>query len=259
VTELAFYQPAITLPKGVKAFVTTRSGGFSKGPWQSFNLGGHVQDDPAAVAANRDLLRTQLLSAIGGSSLDLQWLNQVHGTTVYHALEQLTEPPPQADALYTTRTNLACGVLTADCLPVVFCSSDGKEVAIAHAGWRGLQKGVLENTLASFKAPAAQIMAWLGPAIGPCHFEVGSEVREAFLAVASAEAMVATEAAFLPSSQQGKWFADLYKLARIRLLAAGLSIVSGEPACTFCNSTTWYSYRQNPVTGRFATLIVRTS
>lgn len=257
-TELALYEPAICLPKGIKVFVTTRYGGCSQGHWQSFNLAGHVQDDPAAVAQNRVLLRDQLMRATGSASLDLQWLNQVHGTKVHHALAHITEPLPQADALYTTAVNLVCGVLTADCLPVVFGSTDREEIAVAHAGWRGLQKGVLENTLACFKAPAAQIIAWLGPAIGPCHFEVGSEVREAFLAAAVAGTALATEAAFSASAHEGKWFADLYQLARIRLLTAGLIQISGEPACTVCNNTTWYSYRDSPVTGRFATLVVKT-
>jgi YfiH family protein len=257
VTELAFYEPGIRLPKGIKVFVTTRLGGCSQGPWQSFNLAEHVQDDAAAVAKNRALLRAQLLSATGSSSLELQWLDQVHGTKVHHARAHSIEPPPQADALYTCAANLVCGVLTADCLPVVLCSADGREIAVAHAGWRGLQKGVLENTLACFKAPAAQIMAWLGPAIGSCHFEVGNEVRDAFLTAAEAGNTRATEAAFSASAHEGKWYADLYQLARIRLLAAGLLQVSGEPMCTVCNNATWYSFRHSAVTGRFATLIVK--
>jgi YfiH family protein len=257
VTELAVYQPAISLPRGIKAFVTTRYGGHSTGSWESFNLAEHVHDDPAAVAANRALLKVRLADAIGHASLDMQWLNQVHGTTVHHVFETSTQTPPQADALYTTANNLACGVLTADCLPVLFTSTDGQEIAVAHAGWRGLQKGVLENTLAAFKTPTSQVIAWLGPAIGPCHFEVGNEVREAFLAVATPETMAATTAAFAPSITHRKWFADLYQLARIRLFAAGLTRVSGEPTCTYCNSATWYSYRKSPLTGRFATLIVK--
>ncbi|MES2625421.1 MAG: peptidoglycan editing factor PgeF [Pseudomonadota bacterium] len=257
-TEPGLYQPVIDLPKGIKAFVTTRNGGFSEGPWQSFNLGEHVKDDPAAVAANRALLKQQLVVATGSSSLDLQWLNQVHGTTVHHAHGPSTSSPPQADALYTNRTNLVCGVLTADCLPVLFSSTDGQEIAVAHAGWRGLQKGVLEKTIACFNAPPAQIIAWMGPAIGPCHFEVGDEVREAFLE--SAQEMTAvTENAFLPSVNRGKWFADLYQLARIRLLSAGLTKIGGEPTCTVCENARWYSYRHSPLTGRFATLIVKTT
>ncbi len=258
-TDLALYQPSINLPRGVRAFVTTRRGGYSQGPWQTFNLGGHVQDDPAAVAANRTLLNEQLAGATESASLKLQWISQVHGTTVHRALEHPADPTPQADAIYTTQRDIVCGILTADCLPVLLYSHDGNEIAVAHAGWRGLQKGILENTIACFKVPAAEISAWLGPAIGPCHFEVGNEVREAFLAVAAAETKDATEAAFAASEREGKWLADLYQLARIRLRAAGLTQIDGEPACTFCNNTTWYSYRHNPVTGRFATLIVKTS
>jgi YfiH family protein len=258
VTELALYQPAISLPGGISAFVTTRHGGCSQGPWQTFNLGTHVQDDPAAVASNRALLKAQLISATGSSALELQWISQVHGTAVHQALEPMTESAPQADAIYTTRSNLAIGVLTADCLPVLFYSDDDSEIAVAHAGWRGLQKGILENTLACFRAPAAKVGAWLGPAIGPCHFEVGPEVRAAFLATASAETQSATEAAFAPTVHHGKWLADLYQLARIRLNAAGVIAIAGEPACTFCDSHNWYSYRRNSVTGRFATMIVKT-
>ena len=257
--ETELYQSVSNLPAGIKAFVTTRCGGCSQDTWQSFNLAEHVQDDPAAVAANRALLETQLLKATGSSSLSLQWLNQVHGTTVHHASAQTIDSPPEADAIYTTSTNLVCGVLTADCLPVLFCSADGNEIAVAHAGWRGLQNGILENTLASFKTSPAHIMAWLGPAIGPCHFEVGPEVRDAFLNTATAQTRNATAAAFAVSEQHGKWFADLYKLAHIRLLAAGVTQISGAPACTYCNHATWYSYRHTPVTGRFATLIVKTS
>lgn len=254
--DFALCEPAITLPRGISAFVTTRHGGHSKGPWQTFNLASHVQDDPTAVTANRELLQQQLAAATANAALELQWISQVHGTAVHHALEP-TLAPPQADALYTTRANLVLGVLTADCLPVLFYSDDGNEIAVAHAGWRGLHKGILENTLACFDAPPAHIAAWLGPAIGPCHFEVGAEVRDAFLAAADASTAAAVEAAFIPTPRDGKWLADLYQLARIRLLAAGVTAIHGAPACTHCDNTTWYSYRSNPVTGRFATLIVK--
>jgi YfiH family protein len=259
VTDLALYQPPIVLPQGVKAFVTTRLGGHSQGPWQSFNLGELVQDDPVAVAANRAQLREQLIRATGYDSIELQWISQVHGTAVHRALEHKSAIPPQADAIYATRPNLVCGILTADCLPVLLYSNDGNEVAVAHAGWRGLKNGILENTIACFETPAARISSWLGPAIGPCHFEVGAEVREAFLSVAAAETRAATERAFSPAGTAGKWLADLYQLARIRLRTAGLTQIDGEPACTFCDSAIWYSYRRNPVTGRFATMIVKTS
>jgi polyphenol oxidase len=258
VTDLALYQPPVNLPRGVRAFVTTRRGGYSQGPWQTFNLGGHVEDDPAAVAANRAVLKKQLAEVTGSDSLKLQWISQVHGIKVHQAGEHLPDHTPQADAIYTTEADIVCGILTADCLPVLLYSDDGNEIAVAHAGWRGLQKGILENTITCFKAPASEINAWLGPAIGPCHFEVGTEVREAFLTVADTETRSATEAAFSSTPREGKWLADLYQLARIRLRTAGLIQIYGEPACTFCNSEIWYSYRHNPVTGRFATLIVKT-
>ncbi len=257
--ELALHEPAIGLPEGIRVFVTTRRGGSSRQQWDTFNLAEHVQDDPAAVAANRNLLKSHLIDATGCSTLEFQWLNQVHGTRVHKAHESAAITPPQADALYTAAENLVCGVLTADCLPVVLFAEDGSEIAVAHAGWRGLQSGVLENTLGCFKTPPAKITAWLGPAIGPCHFEVGNEVREAFLAGATPGTVDITSAAFSKSAREGKWFADLYELARIRLFAAGVCHVGGEVACTVCNSATWYSYRHSPVTGRFATLIVKTA
>jgi purine-nucleoside/S-methyl-5'-thioadenosine phosphorylase / adenosine deaminase len=259
VTELALQQPAINLPEGIRIVVTTREGGVSQAPWNWLNLAEHVQDDPAAVAANRALLKTELLGLTGSAALEFQWLDQVHGTTVHHAAESIVQPPPQADALYSTRSQLVCGVLTADCLPVVFYAEDASEVAIAHAGWRGLQGGILENTLRRFKTSPEKIMVWMGPAIGPCHFEVGNEVRDAFVAVATAATVAATEAAFTVSSRAGKWFADLYQLARIRLQAAGLVHINGNVDCTVCNTATWYSYRHSPLTGRFATLVVKLS
>lgn len=253
------YQPDWTLPAGVHAFVTTRFGGHSTGSWSSFNLAQHAGDVPSAVAANRHLLLYRLHKETGIAVPAIQWVQQVHGTRVFHAGDVALAPAPEADALYASDSPLALGVLTADCLPVLFSSADGREIAVAHAGWRGLLAGVLEATLGSFHAPAANVSVWLGPAIGPCHFEVGSEVRAAFLARAGAAGHAATEAAFVSTATSGKWLADLYQLARIRLRACGIEQISGATICTVCHHERLYSYRKQPITGRFATLIVKTN
>lgn len=255
----ALLRPAWDLPPGVQAFVTTRNGGHSLPPRQGFNLGLHTGDDPAAVAANRRLLGQVLAQLTGVPDLGVQWIRQVHGTAVYRAAGKALHPAPEADALHTDTPRLALAVLTADCLPVLFCSQDGAEIAVAHAGWRGLLAGVLEATVSSFRAAPGDIAAWLGPAIGPCHFEVGSEVRSAFVSAAIEQEQAATLAAFQPGQVPGKWLADLYWLARLRLRRAGLRAVSGEASCTICNHDRYFSYRLQPVTGRFATLIAKTT
>jgi hypothetical protein len=250
--------PDWELPAGVRAFVTTRENGASTRPWDSFNLAQHVGDDLDRVAENRALLQARLARLVSVPALPVQWVQQVHGSKVLRANLPLREPPPRADAIHTTSAALAIGVLTADCLPVLFCADDGSEIAVAHAGWRGLLGGVLEATLACFGTAPAAIRAWLGPAIGPCHFEVGAEVRSAFLAQAFPADALATADAFATADEPGKWFADLYALARIRLRRAGVCAISGQPVCTSCDTARFYSYRQHAVTGRFATLILRT-
>lgn len=252
--DAAVLWPDWPLPRGVHAFVTTRHGGISEPPWHRFNLGLHVGDSPDAVAANRQHLLTALQQQSGAATMQLQWLQQVHGVNVI-ALNQLQEPPPVADALYTQQRGIALVVLTADCLPVLFCSQDGKEVAVAHAGWRGLCNGILEATAAQFRCPPAGIRCWLGPAIGPCHFEVGADVRDAFIMLSRQSNMAATKAAFT-AANPGKWMADLYALARIRLQVAGINDISGTAQCTQCRHDDYYSYRQGHDTGRFATGIV---
>lgn len=250
------FQPDWPLPPGVHAFVTTRNGGVSRGDWHSFNLGLHVGDDPLAVAANRQLL-VEEITLRSGWTPDIQWIQQVHGTSVFRAGSKPASTLPQADALFTSSPGIALGILTADCLPVLFCSDDGSEIAIAHAGWRGLLGGVLENTLHDFRQAPAAIRTWLGPAIGPCHFEVGEEVRRAFLTQASADAVSATEEAFRLSDLPGKYFADLYQLARIRLRRQGVRHISGDVRCTSCDHDEFYSYRVSRQTGRFATLVFK--
>lgn len=249
-------RPDWQLPPGVHAFVTTRHGGFSQDPYASCNLGHHVGDKAQAVANNRQLLANELATQCSDPAVQLQWIQQVHGIHVQR-VDSVASVPPVADALYTTQKSIALGVLTADCLPVLYCSHDGSEIAVAHAGWRGLCNGVLEATLAQFSCAPAQVRCWLGPAIGPCHFEVGEEVREAFLQQAAHADRAATLSAFKPGQQTGKWMGDLYALARIRLQTSGATDITGQPQCTVCLSDDYYSYRHQNPTGRFATLITR--
>jgi len=234
--------PEWPAPANVGACSTLRGGGASLAPWDAFNLGSHVGDDPAHVAANR-----QTLVARAALPEMPRWLEQVHGTDVVRLSSSQTGIV-QADACITREAGVVCAVMTADCLPVLFCSSDGKEVAAAHAGWRGLCAGVLENTLAQFAAPPSQIHAWLGPAIGPDAFEVGSEVRAAFMAKD-----VRAQLAFRPAG--AKYFADIWLLARQRLEAAGVNSLSVTRRCTFHESGEFFSFRRDGTTGRMASLI----
>lgn len=226
-------------PVRVKACVTTREGGFSQSPYEGLNLGNHVGDDPQAVEQNRHLLT---------SSLDCRpaWLSQVHGVAVSKANPGRVD---EADASWTDEPGVASAVLTADCLPALFCDRAGTKVAAAHAGWRGLANGVLEATLDALALPPEEVLVWLGPAIGPAAFEVGPEVREAFVSLHPQ-----AEQAFQASSNAGKFMADIYQLARIRLAARGVQAVSGGGFCTVSDPR-FYSYRRASRTGRFASLV----
>jgi len=227
-------------PANVRACVSTRAGGVSQAPFDSFNLGDHVGDEPAAVAENRRRLEQ-------AQGCRPAWLSQVHGIEVVEADPSRVAT---ADASWSATPGIACAVLTADCLPALFCDRAGTRVAAAHAGWRGLAGGVLEATLDRLAVPAAEMLVWLGPAIGPQAFEVGPEVREAFMAD-HAEAA----AAFVPSVNAGRYMADIYQLARIRLAARGVTAVYGGGLCTFSDTERFYSYRRNPRTGRQASLV----
>ena len=234
-------QPDWALPAGVGALLTTRAGGRSVGSFASFNLGSHVGDDPLAVAANRARLRSFLPA-------EPLWLNQVHGAAVADA--DVSEGVPEADAVLARSSRRVCAVLTADCLPVLLCDDDASVVAAAHAGWRGLAAGVLENTVREMGVPPHRLRAWLGPAIGPQAFEVGDEVRAAFVADDAGAA-----GAFVARPLAGKWLADLFLLARRRLVAAGVTRISGGGVCTVSTPQRFYSYRRDGVTGRFATMV----
>lgn len=226
--------------------MTRRTGGVSQAPWTSFNLGDHVGDDPAHVAANRAVLRRSLPAQPG-------WLKQVHSARVVdlHKVDfHKPDADPEADASFTRQTGQICAVLTADCLPVLFCDRAGSVVAAAHAGWRGLADGVLEATVTAMQVPPGEVLAWMGAAIGPQAFEVGDEVRQAFVA-----RHTDASAAFVPQPLPGKWLADIYQLARIRLKQVGVQAIYGGGHCTYQETDSFYSYRRDGVTGRMASLI----
>ena len=240
-------------PASIRALVTTRTGGVSEAPYDSLNLGKHVGDTPDKVSENRARLR-QLLPS------EPIWLEQVHGTRVWHSGEDY-----QADAAISAELNQVITVLTADCMPVFFCNRAGNIVGVAHAGWRGLCAGVLENTVQALceKSLALgqtlareDILVWLGPAIGPSCFEVGNEVREQFIDAARLMGAVFPLESFqaIPGNPQ-KYWANLYLLARSRLKNAGIQAIYGGEFCTFTQSEQFFSHRRDGVSGRFAALI----
>jgi YfiH family protein len=242
------------LPHGIGSLYTERAGGESRAPYDDgrgnggLNLGMHVGDDPVVVLKNRLLLRSVLPA-------EPLWLTQVHGNAVIDA-DALSDTDlqrvPEADAIVTATPGHVCIIQTADCLPVLFCSSDGKVVGAAHAGWRGLAAGVLENTIQQMRRKGAhEITAWLGPAIGPQKFEVGHEVLDAFTTIDAGNATAFQEV----QGQRGKYLADIYLLANIALQRAGVSQIAGGGLCTVTEEKRFYSYRRDDVTGRMASLI----
>lgn len=228
-------------PETVMACCTTRNGGHSEAGCRSFNLATHVEDDPHTVELNRQLLIKELL--LPGEP---RWLEQVHSTDVVD-LDSSSER--RADAALTSKPGTVAVVMTADCLPALITNTEGSEVAAAHAGWRGLLNGILEKTVTSMKSPPDRLMVWLGPAIGPDHFEVGEEVFEAF-----ARHDPAAEKYF-KANRPGHYLADLYGLARQRLNSVGIDAIYGGNHCTFRDEQHWFSYRRNKCCGRQASLI----
>jgi hypothetical protein len=250
--QLPLLRPTWDAPPGVAAAMSTRGGGVSGPPWQSLNLGVAVGDDLAAVAENR----ARFAAALGARPV---WLRQVHGTHVLRldGPEAAQEP---ADAAWTTEPGVACTVQVADCLPVLLATRDGRAVAAAHAGWRGLAGGVLEAVLQALAegagAAPADLLAWLGPCIGPRSFEVGADVLQAFgCSPGSADPL-----RFVPAPRADgspRWRADLQQLAADRLATAGVASVSRTPACTVLDEAHFFSFRRSGVTGRMAAAIWR--
>jgi YfiH family protein len=237
---LELIQPDWSAAPNIKAFTTTRKSGVSGNQWARLNLGRNCGDHVRHVEKNRALLGALLPS-------DPYWLRQVHGTQVV-SLDADFNSEQEADASVCMTPSRVCAILTADCLPVLFCDRAGTKVAAAHAGWRGLANGVLEATVAAMNCKATELMAWLGPAIGPHAFEVGSDVRDAYLDVD-----MGNEIAFKPHSD--RWLADIYSLATLALARVGVKQVSGGQYCTYTDKENFFSYRRDGETGRMATVI----
>ncbi len=246
--ELEIITPNWPAPENIHAYSSTRFSGESQGVYAGLNLAQHVGDDPQIVAQNRH----QLLVA-----LDLPnepfWLNQVHQTSALNTSIQqngvVQGVAPNADASFSLQANRVCAVMTADCLPVLICNSRGNKVAAVHAGWRGLAEGVIENAIAALNERPGQLLAWLGPAIGPQAFEVGEEVRSVFV-----EKFAAAESAFI-ANRSGHYLADIYQLARLVLSNIGVKAIYGGEFCTFNDANYFYSFRRDGTTGRQASLI----
>jgi YfiH family protein len=242
----AWIRPEWQVHPQIHALITNREGGLSLAPYASLNLGSHVGDAPEAVKENRAILRKHLPS-------EPVWLNQVHGIAVFDADAWDGQSIPSADAVITTQVNRVLSIMTADCLPVLLVSTDARVIGAAHAGWRGLCAGVIEATVIAMRSklsdPDLEVQAYLGPAIGPKAFEVGAEVRDAFI-----KQNAKSDLAFQPSHNHGKYLADIYQLARLRLHALGVNDIRGGEACTYQDQQ-FFSYRRDQVTGRLASLL----
>jgi YfiH family protein len=236
-----FIVPDWPAPANIKALQTTRHGGISVAPYDSLNLGMHVGDVPLAVNRNRQSLAPLMPS-------EPVWLEQVHGTVVTNA--DAANCVERADASVAHQRGSVCVVMTADCLPVLLCDEDGTVVGAAHAGWKGLAAGVIESTVQAMDVAPHKLMAWLGPAISQAHFEVGGEVRDAFISHLPQAAE-----AFIAHGSESKYMADIYLLARQRLHALGVTRVFGGGRCTYAEADTFFSYRRDNVTGRMGTFI----
>lgn len=245
----AFLIPDWPVSPRVGSLVTYRAGGVSNAPYNSLNLALHVGDESKDVLQNRRLLAQHVDQA-----LQWQWLDQVHSNKVHRI--SLVQEPIVGDGLITASPGIACCVLTADCLPVFFAARDGSEVAIAHAGWRGLASGIVANTLLGMSVPLDQIVVWLGPAIGPCHFEVGLDVKEIFHTewVGSVPARALADC-FQQVQGTQKFMADLFALTRLQLHSLGVREVFGGGVCTFCQPDKYYSFRRTNQTGRLLSMI----
>ncbi|PTN12777.1 peptidoglycan editing factor PgeF [Nitrosomonas aestuarii] len=243
-------------PAHVKGMFTTRHGGVSSGlhgAYATLNLGMHVNDHPGDVAINRALLRKHLPG-------DPQWLQQVHGANHVWigqagALPRDAAEDKQGDAALSRQYNTVCAIMVADCLPVFLCDTAGTTVGVVHAGWRGLATGVIEQSIAAMQIESNQLMAWLGPAIGPDHFEVGDEVRTAFVSQDSHAARAFMSNRNSVEHAEIKWFANIFELARQRLACAGVTRIYGGGICTYSDPARFFSYRRDGETGRMAALI----
>lgn len=241
IIQNGFIYPSWNVPDTIRMVITTRQNGFSKPPYESLNLSMHVGDDSAAVEKNRQYVYDTLQLPS-----EPFWLEQQHGNKV----SVISDPSPitTADSAVALSSNKVCAVMVADCLPVFLCDKNAKGVAVAHCGWRGLATDVLQNTMTALNSAPKDIYAWLGPAIGTNAFQVGDDVRNAFINEDDAYAL-----SFLPDNQ-GKWMADIYQIARIQLQRLGIERIEGGFYCTYYDKRQFYSYRRDAVTGRIAAL-----
>ena len=242
--EIEIIRPSWPSPKSVEAISTTRTGGFSVAPFNSLNLADHVGDTTDVVNRNRELVAGLFAKGAKG-----QWLHQVHSNRV--ARVESSVEPLEADALVTSNRGIVLNILTADCLPLLLCAEDGNEIAAVHCGWRGLAAGIVANTLATMDGDPDQLLAWIGPAIGSCHFEVGAEVVAAFAKSLSRDSL---EHCFRPAAD-GKFMADLLKITKAQLHDLGVCQVSSDAYCTYCDADRFYSYRRDGQCGRMVTAI----
>lgn len=240
--EFFGFQPDWPAPAGVRSFITCRQGGHSRMPYESNNLGAHVGDDVARVQANREQLYEHL--GIGEPC----WLNQVHGNRMVQAVAHNSQSA--ADGSTTQERGQVCVVLSADCLPVLLCDAAGTQVAAVHCGWRGLAQGILNQAVAAFASGPAELLAYLGPAIGPQHYEVGIEVYKALRESCGIDSFGQAV-----TDKPGHYMVDLYAVARQQLQSAGLHSIHGGERCTFDEADHFFSYRRDGVTGRMASLI----
>ncbi|MCH9770749.1 MAG: peptidoglycan editing factor PgeF [Gammaproteobacteria bacterium] len=239
-----YLKPAWPAPANINAYTTLRSGGFSQAPFDSFNLGPHVNDNPAMVAKNVAKLVTDLM--LPATPV---WLNQVHGTKAVAIDNCIEGERPAADACYTKQSHTVCAVLTADCLPILLCDQAGTQIAAIHAGWRGLLAGVIDNTIAAMDVSGKDFMAWLGPAIGPRVFDLNAAIRLDFIQ------RNPDNSSCFKHKRGNVWTANIYELARINLRRLGIRQVYGGEHCTFSDSQRFFSYRRDQTTGRIASLI----
>lgn len=241
--EFTFIQPNWPAPKNISAFSTLRQGGISPPPYDSLNLGTNVDDNIENIQTNRRILQESL--AIPSEPI---WLKQIHSNIVLPGTEKTRYL--EADASYTNQNDTVCAVLTADCLPILLCNRQGTYVAAIHAGWRGLQKHIIDSTLDNIPCDSEDLMAWLGPAIGSKHFEVGDEVRDLFIVMDEN-----LDKAFKPSINN-RWLCDIYAIARLQLNKRHITQIYGGDYCTYSDSSKFYSYRRDGAkTGRMASLI----
>jgi YfiH family protein len=253
VADLGFISPDWVVPPRVRAAFTLRTGGVSAAPYDSLNLGARIGDSPEMVAENRRRVRDALRLPA-----EPVWLEQVHGVEVLELPAGSTglDDPPTADASVAREAGVVCAIRVADCMPVLFAALDGSVVGAAHAGWRGLVGGVLEATVARLGVPPSQVIAWMGPAIGPRHFEVGEDVRAAFVAAGLRAGATEAVASAFTANTRGRWQCDLYALARLRMEALGIAAVYGGGGwCTFAEAERFFSYRRDGQCGRMAALV----